>query len=123
MSCFSYFTGREVKRYGKVLVMLNELGEPSLNIGLEAGVGKERDGEGKIALRWGEIAESQGLVENVEGPAASWFLKAGGHATNGVDFKTGVLAGTELSDGVKGCSCVFGEISKDGEGVYSLCEV
>ena len=117
VSCFAYSACGEVKRYGKVLVMVDELGVPALDIGLEIGVGKERDGQGKIALRWGEIAESQCLVENVQSSASSWFFKAGGHATNGVDFEICVLAGAELSGGVERRSCVFGEVSEDGEGV------
>ena len=70
-----------------------------------------------IALRWCEIAKSQCLVENVESSASSWFFKAGGHTTNGVDFKICVFAGAELSSGVERRSCVFCEVSEDGEGV------
>ena len=51
VSCFSYSACREVKRYGKVLVMVDELGEPALDVGLEIGVGKGRLLFGGVRLR------------------------------------------------------------------------
>ena len=60
---------------------------------------------------WSEVAIRQCLIEKVEGSASSWYFKAGGHTTDGVDFEIRVFARTKLSSGVERRSCVFGEVS------------
>ena len=117
MGRFTHAACGEVEGNGKMFVMVDKLGQPALDVGLEIGVGKERDGQREIALRWGEIAKSQCLVENVDSSASSWFFQAGGHTTDGVDFEICVLARTKVSSGVERRSCVFGQVSQDGKGV------
>lgn len=81
-----------MERNGKVFVAVQDGGKPSLGVRLEVGVCQEWDGQGKIALGWCEIAISQCLVDEVNGPTASWFFKAGSHTAYGIDFELGVAS-------------------------------
>ena len=52
------------------------------------------------------------MVDKVSGAATSWFFKAGGHTTDGIDFKVTVFAGAELACSFKRSVGVFGEVAK-----------
>lgn len=96
-----------MKGDGKRFALVEDLGEPSLGVGLEAGVGKKWYGEWEIALGWGEIAISQRLVDEMCSSAASGFFQAGGHTANGVDFEVTVSARAQLTCSFEGSEGVI----------------
>ena len=107
----------EVEGDSQVFVVLNGGTEPLLAMLGEIFVGQERHCQWDVRFGWCEVAVEEGFVDDVESSTAAGFFEVGGHAPDGVDFKVGVAAASQLFCCFKGGCCVFGKVAEECKSV------
>ena len=69
-----------------MFVLLDGGAKPLLTVFGKVFVRQEGHCERNVGFGWCEIAIEKGFVDDVEGSAAAWFFKVGGHTPDGIDF-------------------------------------